>query len=107
MGLVVTGLVAEDKQLAVEVRILSDSNAQPGPLVPASLEKLGAESLTVRVPDDSRLLPVGTLVEIITPDRYYLGEVASRQGSTGIIKTEHELERSAVAAIQAAWGTGA
>lgn len=107
MGLVVTGLVGEDKQLAVKVRVLSDLNDQQGFFVPASLEKLGPESLTVRVTDDSRLLPVGALVEIITPDRYYLGEVASRQGRTGVIKTEHELERSEVEAIQAAWGTGA
>ena len=106
MGLVVTGLVVEDKQLAVEVRVLAGADAQPERLVSATIEGPDRESVTLTIPGDSDVLSVGTLVEIITPDRYYLGEVVSRRGNTGVVRTEHELERSAVTALQAAWGTG-
>ena len=73
------------------------------PGVTARLEKQQGDRFTIRLETGTGRFPAGTLVELITPERYYLGEISSCDGDLRTITTEHELDRAAVTAIQAAW----
>jgi len=102
--------VVPETHLPIELRDLSGPVTVQMPGVAAWLEKQQGERFTVRLENDrletnAEGFRAGTLVELITPERYYLGEVSYRDGNRLEITAEHELDRVAVSAIQAAWGS--
>ncbi|HXJ38878.1 MAG TPA: hypothetical protein VNH18_06340 [Bryobacteraceae bacterium] len=70
-----------------------------------------AQSGTLASVEGSRLrvhvahpLAAGTLVEVSSGERIYLGTICSCHDGTVLIEAEHELDKAALEAIQRVWG---
>lgn len=103
--------VGSETYLPIELRSLSGSGTSRAPKVAGYLEKRQGERFTVHLGayPETGIAPdrfqTGMLVELTTPERYYLGVVSSSDGASIKITAEHELDRAAVSAIQATWGS--
>ena len=67
------------------------------------LDQVRGTRLTIRATGAACEIPPGTLVEVATPDQIYLGEIKHCSEGKVYIDFEHELQRSALAAIRKVW----
>lgn len=68
------------------------------------MERSQGARLVVRVDCEETPVPFGTLVEIRSPERLYLGEVKFFLNGLVFIDFEHQVDRTVFREIGAAWG---
>ena len=100
--------MAADSDIRVHVRVLPGEVAGVPRVMPGAdtivgvLDRIEGTRLTILC-DESGSFPLGTLVEVDTPDRVYLGQVKYYVSGKMLVDFEHELDKSALDKIHEIW----